>query len=405
MENPKVSVCILTYNQEAYIGQAVESALTQRTNFRTELIIGEDCSTDRTREIVVDLARKHPDKIRLRLAPQNQGGGRNFVDLFHQCRGEYVVILEGDDYWTSPDKLQSQVDVLDAHPQWSMCFHPATNVYDDGRPSHLFPEEQTKSEYTVYDLLVKDFMATSAVMFRNGLFGKLPDWFADVVVGDWALHILNADHGNVGFLPEPMSVYRIHEGGVFSKKSLEFKLVTIFKMLTKIDHHLGGKYTREIDENRLHTVRWLVGQWEHEVQISKQTVAQATQLATKLAELEASKTYLKPHNERSEVLSGSEANSERLRLAVERLTAHSAELEFKLSRNEVTTEAATAHAAQLEAECAKLRTDMESLKSFHDDWHKSPLYRVYRETLRPWRQLRSRWLSGVRAHPRRSVGS
>ena len=219
MDNPKVSVCILTYNQEAYIGQAVESALAQRTNFRTELIIGEDCSTDRTREIVVDLARKHPDKIQLRLAPQNQGGGRNFVDLFHRCRGEYVVILEGDDYWTSPDKLQTQVDALDAHPRWAMCFHPAMNVYDDGRPSHLFPEEQTKSEYTIYDLLVKDFMATSAVMFRNGLFGKLPDWFADVVVGDWALHILNANHGNIGFLPEPMSVYRIHSGGSFPKKA------------------------------------------------------------------------------------------------------------------------------------------------------------------------------------------
>lgn len=366
---PKVSVCIPTYNHEAYIAQAVQSALTQRTNFRTELIIGEDCSTDRTRQIVVELANKYPEKIRLRLAPQNQGAGRNFVDLFSQCRGEYVIILEGDDYWTSPDKLQTQVDALDAHPQWAMCFHPATTVYDDGRPSHLYPEDQTKSEYTIHDLLVKDFMATSAVLFRNRLFGELPHWFVDVIVGDWTLHILNAAHGDIGFLPEPMSVYRVHRGGLFSSKSVEFKIVAMFKMLTKMDHHLAGKYTREIEENRLHTLRWLCGQWQHEAQISKHTAAQTAQLTSRIAELEASLCFMNSCNEQQ------------------------VRLDFDLAVSESKIEELKARAARLEVECAQLHSETKSLKSFYDVWHKSTLYRVYRETLRPWRQLRRRWQS------------
>src|SRR6478752_3440632 len=119
-DTPKVSVCIPTYNHEAYIAQAVESVLEQRTNFGVEVLIGEDCSTDRTRQIICELAARHPDKIRLRLAEKNQGAGRNFADLFEHCRGEYVVILEGDDYWTSPNKLQIQVDTLDARPDWAM---------------------------------------------------------------------------------------------------------------------------------------------------------------------------------------------------------------------------------------------------------------------------------------------
>ena len=402
MEKPKVSVCILTYNQEAYIAQAVESALGQRTNFRVELIIGEDCSTDRTRQIVVDLAARHPEKIRLRLAQQNQGANRNFVDLFAQCRGDYVIILDGDDYWTNPDKLQMQADALDVHPRWAMCFHPATNVYDDGRPSHLFPEERTKSEYTIYDLLVKDFMATSAVMFRNRLFEKLPDWFGDVVVGDWTLHLLNAVHGNIGFLPEPMSVYRIHDGGMFSKKSLEFKLVTIFKMLSKMDHHLGGKYMREIDENRLDTVRWLVGQWEHEAAISKQSVIQAAQLANKVAELESNLSLVSVHNEKFEAASDVQATAEQLQPIIERLKANAAQLKFELGQSKAKAEALTTHAAQVEAECDRLRNEMQPLKSFYDVWHESYLYRIYRETVRPWRRLRHHWQSAVVARRQKS---
>lgn len=370
MDNPTVSVCIPTFNHEQYIAQAVESVLAQRTNFPVEILIGEDCSTDRTREIVVEFKRRHPDRIDLRLAETNQGGGRNFCDLFARSGGQYVIILEGDDYWTAPHKLQTQVDALDAHPEWAMCFHPARTVYDDGRPEHFYPEEQPKDVSTIYDLFVKDFMATSSVLFRNRLFKKLPDWFPDIIVGDWALHILNAEHGTIGFLPEPMSVYRVHQGGVFSCKSVEYKIVTIFKMLTKIDHFLGGKYTQEIEENRLNTVRWLVGQMENEARLAKEAAMQAENLTVKRARVEKQAAALQQ--------------------AVTQLQMQTSRLRNDLVEKEAYTD-------YLESEREQLLQEMKKLKSFHESWHGSVWYRIYRETIRPWRQLQRRL--GKRAEP------
>ncbi|HMP08564.1 MAG TPA: glycosyltransferase, partial [Lacipirellulaceae bacterium] len=113
MDEVKVSVCMVTYNHERYIAQAVESALAQQTTFPVEIVIGEDCSTDGTRAILAGLAERHPGIVRLRLADANQGAKRNFVGTFAACRGEYVTILEGDDYFTNPAKLQLQADALD----------------------------------------------------------------------------------------------------------------------------------------------------------------------------------------------------------------------------------------------------------------------------------------------------
>src|SRR6476619_5802800 len=113
-----------TYNHERYIAQAVESALSQRATFPIEIVIGEDCSTDRTPEILRGLAEQHPDTIRLKLGERNIGGKANFLATIGRCRGQYVAMLEGDDYWTCADKLQRQIDALDAHSEWAICFHP-----------------------------------------------------------------------------------------------------------------------------------------------------------------------------------------------------------------------------------------------------------------------------------------
>ena len=128
----KVSVHMITYNHEKFIAQAIESALMQQVDFDYEIVIGEDCSTDRTREIVVAYQQRHPDKIRLLLHEQNVGVSLNDIRVYRACRGEYVAWLEGDDYWTSPHKLQKQADFLDSHPACSACFHPVTVFFEDG---------------------------------------------------------------------------------------------------------------------------------------------------------------------------------------------------------------------------------------------------------------------------------
>ena len=181
---PKLSVSIVTYDQEAFIGQALDSVLMQRTDFDFEIVIGEDCSTDRTREIVEQYARLYPDRIRALLHPYNLGpshirGKNNFVATFEACRGKYVALLEGDDYWTDLCKLQKQVDFLDNHPDFSTCFHWADWLDEEScriKPGWRLGPPLIKPYYTLDDLLEHgNFIQTASVMFRNNLFGHLPD--------------------------------------------------------------------------------------------------------------------------------------------------------------------------------------------------------------------------------------
>lgn len=120
---PIVSVVMLTYNHEPYIRRAIEGVIMQKADFEFELIIGEDCSQDRTREICFEYQKKYPDKIRVLWWHKNVFGlGGNARRTRAYCRGEYMAMCEGDDYWTDPHKLQKQVDVMRKHPDVSLCF-------------------------------------------------------------------------------------------------------------------------------------------------------------------------------------------------------------------------------------------------------------------------------------------
>ena len=120
-EKPLVSVFMITYNHEKFIAQAIEGVLMQKTNFPFELIIGEDCSTDRTREIVVDYAQRFPEIIKPILHEKNVGMKSNMNTCMQACSGKYTAICEGDDYWIDSLKLQKQVGFLEAHSDFSMC--------------------------------------------------------------------------------------------------------------------------------------------------------------------------------------------------------------------------------------------------------------------------------------------
>ena len=110
----KVSVFMITYNHEKYIAEALDSILMQKTDFDFDIVIGEDCSTDATRRIVLEYSRKYPDKIKLLLHNVNVGFISNMMYVLEACTGKYVAMCEGDDYWTDPFKLQKQVDFLEA---------------------------------------------------------------------------------------------------------------------------------------------------------------------------------------------------------------------------------------------------------------------------------------------------
>lgn len=240
----KVSVLVMTYNHAPYIEAALESALTQQADFDYEILVSEDASTDGTREIVLEFQRRHAQRIRLLLSPRNIRSNEVVVRGIQAARGRYLALLDGDDYWTSPYKLQRQADFLDAHPECAICFHNATVIHEDGSraPWNWTPAGQ-KPISTLEDMWMGNFIATSSTMFRRGLFGDVPEWYASFFpITDWPLHILNAEHGAVGYLDEVMSVYRYHPGGLYSALSERQKLDATMDFYDRMNAHLGYRH-------------------------------------------------------------------------------------------------------------------------------------------------------------------
>ncbi len=246
----KVSVFILTYNHERFVADAIEGALRQKTDFSYEIVIADDCSTDGTREVIRRYGEREPERIRVLLNRHNIGALQTIVRAFAACRGQYVAMVEGDDYWTNPDKLQRQVDFLDSHPDHTMCFHAVTVAWDDGsRASHVFRPVQVRETYTLRDLLDCNFIGTCSAMYRGGVVRQWPLWFYCMPVGDWCLHLLHAQHGDIGYLDEPMAVYRQHGGGVYSARSTVYRLGVPVEVLRRFRCVLGRAFHREIDRS------------------------------------------------------------------------------------------------------------------------------------------------------------
>lgn len=245
----KVSVSITTHNREKYIVQALESVLMQEVNFNYEIVIGEDCSTDGTRDIVLSFQENYPDKIRVLLHEKNLGMVGNLEKILLASQGEYIALLDDDDYWTSPQKLQKQVDFLDNHPECTVCFHDSRCFYEDGSGADYFINlPDSKEIFTLEDLKPGPFIPTSSTMFRRGLFDGFPNWFHEMIGHDWPLHILNALHGDMGYINEVMSATRIHGGGEWNGRNEIEQLkyvINDYKVVTdNLDEFKKSKVTR-----------------------------------------------------------------------------------------------------------------------------------------------------------------
>lgn len=242
----KVSILMITYNQESFISQAIDSVLMQKVNFDYEIVLGEDCSTDKTRNIVIDFQRRYPDKVRLLLREYNLGMMNNFIHTFQALKGQYIAMLEGDDYWTDPYKLQKQVDLLESHPECAICFHDVEFVCEDqDTAGHVFkPSPKTIS--TIEDIIKGNFIFTASCMFRNGLFESFPEWYYSLGIGDWPLHVLNAQYGKIGYIDEIMAAHRVHRGGYWSRQSRLETLDRLIETARRISVHFGSKYSEYI---------------------------------------------------------------------------------------------------------------------------------------------------------------
>lgn len=242
----KVSILMPAYNHEAFIERAVASVLAQSGNVDFELVVAEDCSTDATRDILRGLAEKAGGRIRLLQRQANLGGSRNFADAYRSCRGEYIALLEGDDYWTDPQKLAKQVAALEANPHWSLCFHRAATVDERDRPCGAPFPRRVPRETSIEDILRANYVPTCSIVLRRRAVPVLPSWWCETQIGDWPLCILASENGALGFLPEVMACYRLHGKSSFSSVLRLAQYERSVAMASLLRRHLGHRHERQV---------------------------------------------------------------------------------------------------------------------------------------------------------------
>lgn len=240
---PTVTVLLSTYNHERFIAQALESVLAQRTPFEVATVVLEDRSTDRTREILREIAAREPGRVRLRLAERNVCSNAPLARELESTRSPYVALLDGDDFWTSPDKLRRQVEFLESRPECAICFHDATVLFEDeSRQLWSRRLEGLKPVSSLADLLARNFIPGPSPMLRRHVLPQLPEWFDGCVFGDWPLYLLYAQHGDIGYVPEDLATYRFHRGGLWTGLDEQTRLERLVGFLQEMESRLDESY-------------------------------------------------------------------------------------------------------------------------------------------------------------------
>jgi glycosyltransferase involved in cell wall biosynthesis len=243
--NPLVSVCCMTYNHSNYIRQCLDGFIIQKTNFKFEVFIHDDASTDNTTEIVREYEAKYPNLFRCIYQTENQFDKQNALTdlIFPSTRGKYIALCEGDDFWTDEYKLQKQVDVLEAEPSLSCCFHSVVVRNEIANITYEYPTPP-KKVLNFKDILSKHYIATCSLLFRISLLpNPLPDWFSKSKIGDIPLELMLADKGDIVFIDEKMACYRRNVYSLTSSKKQIKEGRSIFLDVYKnLNKQFGYKY-------------------------------------------------------------------------------------------------------------------------------------------------------------------
>lgn len=265
---PIVTVCIFAYNHEAYIRQAVESVLMQQTSFAFDILIGEDGSSDNTPDILRQLQAQHPDRIQILFQDQSKKiyingrptGRYNFITTLQTARGRYIALLDGDDYWTDPLKLQKQVDFLEREPEYVLTCHDASMVDEQGKllKSSKLPDAM-KRDFSTAELRQGPWILTLSVCFRNVL-QSFPPEMLKVLNGDTFLLSLLGQHGGAKYLPHiSPATYRVHSGGIWSQEDGLRKLRSLIRthqQLLKYYRSKGDRSTAAYFQKSIRQARW-----------------------------------------------------------------------------------------------------------------------------------------------------
>lgn len=250
-QQPLVSVICPSYNHESYLRQALDSILMQRVTFPIEVLVGEDCSPDNSRNILREYESKYPGVFQMHYREENMGATRNGYDLYKRATGKYIVVLETDDYWTDPLKLQRQVDFLETHLDYVGCSHAYDIVDEIGTLHKRICAAPVGVSYTLQDFLQTSTQIQATTLMYRNFFLNGKDYSiiytAHPLVGDFTIMSLLLLQGNIFIMPECMSAYRhvIKVGGTSFSSQVKGKyaesLLRQMKMLVILDEYFKGQ--------------------------------------------------------------------------------------------------------------------------------------------------------------------
>lgn len=240
----KLSVCIFTYNHAEYIAKTIEGVLMQKTKFDFEIVIGEDCSNDGTQDLLREYEKMYPNKFNIKYNGINRGMMLNNMETIKRCKGEYISLLDGDDFWNVENKLQKQVDFLEANEEYSFCFHDGKILLQNGRlDSRNCCNYGANKDVCFTDIIYKVSVPTFSIVFRrSAIIDYPPKWFKKLNAPDRPLFLLLASKGKGYYMDECLGTYRLHRNGCWTGQHYQSRWLTHLQIHRTVNNHFRGRY-------------------------------------------------------------------------------------------------------------------------------------------------------------------
>lgn len=242
---PVVSICCVTYNHERFIHDCLDGFLMQETTFPVEILVHDDASTDNTADVVRQYEMRHPSLIKAIYQKENQwarGVRPNPEFNFPRARGKYIAFCEGDDYWSKKDKLQRQFLALEQDGQARVCFHKVVVVGEsEEKPiRRSVPRGLDKTTYSCEEITKRNIIPTCSVLGLREAVTETPEWFFKLPMNDWPRWVMACRDGYAIFIDREMSVYREHNGGIWSGLNKADQLLGSYDFYSMIECHGPG---------------------------------------------------------------------------------------------------------------------------------------------------------------------
>ncbi len=242
----KISVILITYNHSQYIRQTLESILMQQTPHKVEIIVADDCSPDNTIEIIKEYQDKTAFTFTFLNGEKNLGYIRNYQRAFAACSGDYVAIMEGDDYWL-PNHLQNHINHLEGLPESAMSFNRHVRLFVDENREEIFDWDANEDyePVTTENLVLGNRIGNlSCCVFRGNLIRNTDPKLFDMEIADWMLGMYMGQWGPLLYLKEVTSVYRIHNKGQWSQMDSKTTDIKTINLIDEYDRYFNYKYTK-----------------------------------------------------------------------------------------------------------------------------------------------------------------